>query len=187
MSNARLAIRYAKSLIDLAKEKDQLTEVYEDMKFLRDACENNPDFISLLESPIIEEHKKNRIIESVIAGKVSSLTASFIQLLGSKSREANLPEIVSSYIDQYNSIQGIHKVRLTTAAQLSEELKNSFIDKIKASNNVSNIEMETVVDEKLIGGFVLEMDGKLLDASILRDLKDVRKQFQNNDYIHKLR
>ena len=47
--------------------------------------------------------------------------------------------------------------------------------------------MESIVDEKLIGGFVLEMEGKLIDASILRDLNDVKKQFQNNDYIHKLR
>jgi F-type H+-transporting ATPase subunit delta len=187
MNNPRLAIRYAKSLVDLAKEKDQLTEVYEDMKFLEKICQNNPDFIALLDSPIIEEHKKNKIIEAIIAGKVSALTDTFIKLLGSKSRESNLPEIVSAFIDQYNELKGIHKVRLTTATKLSEELKESFIDKIKISNNISNIEMETIVDEKLIGGFVLEMDGKLLDASILRDLKDVRKQFQNNDYIHRLR
>ena len=58
---------------------------------------------------------------------------------------------------------------------MSDELKDLFINKIKTSNNISNIELETVVDEKLIGGFVLEMDGKLLDASILRDLKDVKK------------
>ncbi|MEO6869460.1 MAG: F0F1 ATP synthase subunit delta, partial [Ginsengibacter sp.] len=43
------------------------------------------------------------------------------------------------------------------------------------------------VDESLIGGFVLEVEGKLVDASILRDLNDVKKQFANNDYIHKLR
>ena len=43
------------------------------------------------------------------------------------------------------------------------------------------------VDESLIGGYVLEMEGKLIDTSILRDLNDVKKQFANNDYIHKLR
>lgn len=187
MNNPRLAIRYAKSLIDFAIEKDQLNDVYHDMKFLHRVCNTNPDFVAVLNSPIIEEHKKNKIIDSVINGRVSKLTSSFISLLGSKSRESNLPEIISSYIDQYNELKGIHRAKLTTASKLSEELRQSFIDKIKTSNNIANIEMETVVDEKLIGGFVLEMDGKLLDASILRDLKDVKKQFQNNDYIHKLR
>ncbi len=66
-------------------------------------------------------------------------------------------------------------------------MKNSFLNKIKISNNVENIELETTVDEKIIGGFVLEMEGRLVDASVSRDLKDVQKQFQNNDYIHKLR
>jgi len=187
LNNPRLAIRYARSLIEQAKEKDKLTEVYDDMKFLLKTCKNNPDFVALLDSPVIEEHKKNQIIEAVIAGRVNELTATFIKLLGSKSRESNLPEIVSAYIDQYNELKDIHKVRLTTAAKLSDELKESFINKIKTSNNISNIELETVIDEKLIGGFVLEMDGKLLDASILRDLKDVRKQFQDNEWIHKLR
>jgi F-type H+-transporting ATPase subunit delta len=47
--------------------------------------------------------------------------------------------------------------------------------------------LETAIKEELIGGFVVESQGTLIDASILRDLKDVRKQFLNNDYIHKLR
>ncbi|MEO6454676.1 MAG: ATP synthase F1 subunit delta [Ginsengibacter sp.] len=187
MNNPRLAIRYAKSLIDQAKEKDQLTEVYDDMRFLQNTCDNNPGFVALLDSPIMDEHKKNKIIEAVTTGRVSGLTTNFIKLLASKNRESNLPEIISAYIDQYNKLKGIHKAKLTTATQLSNELKDSFINKIKTSNNISIIELETVVDEKLIGGFVLEMDGKLLDASILRDLNDVRKQFQDNEWIHKLR
>ncbi|MEP6597150.1 MAG: ATP synthase F1 subunit delta [Ginsengibacter sp.] len=187
MNNPRLAIRYAKSLIDLAKEKDQLTEVYNDMKFLQGICKSNPDFIALLKSPIIPQDKKNKIIGAIITGRVSVLTSLFIKLLGTKSRESNLPEITDSYIEQYNELKDIHKVKISTATPISEEMQTAFIDKIKAVNNISNIELETVVDEKLVGGFVLEMQGKLVDASILRDLKDVKKQFQNNDYIQRLR
>ncbi len=187
MNNPRLAIRYAKSLIDLALEKDQLDEVYADMKFLQNIIKSNPDFVALLKSPVIQEDKKNKIIESVIAGRVSNLTALFIKLLGVKTRESNLPEIVTAFIEQYNKVKEIHKVKITTAAPISDEVKNSFINKIKSSNHIENIELETLVDEKLVGGFVLEMEGKMVDASIMRDLIDVKKQFQNNDYIHKLR
>lgn len=187
MSNPRLAIRYAKSLIDLALEKGQLEEVFADIKFLQKIIKSNPDFVALLKSPVIQEDKKNKIIGSVIAGRVSNLTALFIKLLGVKTRESNLPEIVTSFIDQYNKVKEIHKVRLTAATPISDELKNSFIKKIKSSNHIENIELETIVDKNLIGGFVLEMEGKMVDASIMRDLIDVKKQFQNNDYIHKLR
>jgi F-type H+-transporting ATPase subunit delta len=83
--------------------------------------------------------------------------------------------------------KGIHKVKLTTAIEISDEIKNDFINKIKVSEEIDNIELETVVDENLVGGFVLEMEGYLADASIRRDLNDVQKQFMNNDYIQKLR
>ena len=66
-------------------------------------------------------------------------------------------------------------------------MKESFIARIKKSDGLGSIELQTVVNEKLIGGFVLEMEGKLVDASILRDLKDIKKQFMNNDYIRKIR
>ncbi|MGI8583101.1 MAG: ATP synthase F1 subunit delta [Chitinophagaceae bacterium] len=187
MTNPRLAIRYAKSLLDLAQEKDQLEEVFADMTLLDHICKTSREFANILKSPIIKEDKKNQIIESVTAGKISLLTASFIKLLGNKSRESNLPEIISAFINQYNIAKGIHKVKLTTAVEISEEIKDDFINKIKASEGIKTIELETLVDEDLVGGFVLEMEGYLADASIRRDLNDVQKQFMNNDYIQKLR
>lgn len=187
MQNPRLAIRYAKSLLDLAQEQNKLELVYEDMKLLDNIVKSNREFANVLKSPIIKEDKKNQIIESVTAGRINSLTASFIKLLGSKSREANLPEIISAFIEQYNVAKGIHKVKLTTAVEISDEIKNDFINKIKASEGVEHIELQTLVDEDLVGGFVLEMEGYLADASIRRDLNDVQKQFMNNDYIQKLR
>ena len=187
MNNPRLAIRYAKSLVDLATEKGKLNDVYKDMKFIGAVCQSNPDFVALLKSPIIKENKKNQIIESITKDRVSELTGLFIHLLASKGREANLPEIVTAFIFQYNVINGIHKVKITTATVMSTEMKDIFISKIKSSANIQNIELETNVNEKLIGGFVMEMEGKLVDASILRDLRDVQKQFMNNDYIHRLR
>jgi F-type H+-transporting ATPase subunit delta len=187
MQNPRLAIRYAKSLLDLAQEKGQLQEVFNDMSLLNNICQANREFVNVLKSPIIKEDKKNKIIESVTAGRISVLTASFIKLLGGKSRESNLPEIISAFIEQYNVVKGIHKVKLTTAVAISEDLKNDFINKIKISEGIKNIELETSVNESLVGGFVLEMEGKKADASVRRDLNDVQKQFMNNDYIQKLR
>jgi F-type H+-transporting ATPase subunit delta len=70
---------------------------------------------------------------------------------------------------------------------MGEALQNAILSKVKEGNPKGSIDLETVVNEALIGGFILEAAGKSLDASILRDLKDVKKQFLNNDYLHKLR
>lgn len=187
MQNPRLAERYAKSLIDFSTELNQLDAVYSDIILLQSICLKSREFVLMLNSPIINADKKSKIINAITKGKISEITQTFIKLLSSKNRESNLPEIVISFIEQFNKIKNIHKVKLTTATPVSDEIKNSFIQKIKDATSISKIEMETKVDEKFIGGFMLEMDGKLIDASILRDINDVKKQFANNDYIHKLR
>jgi len=187
MQNPRLAQRYAKSLIELVAEMGQLDPVHGDIMLLHAICTHSNEFVLMLRSPIISAYKKNKIIDAVTEGKISKITQTFIKLLCSKNRESLLPEIITSFIEQYNKIKGIHKVKLTTAIPVTEEIKNSFIRKLESGPSIKNIELETIVNEKLIGGFTLEMEGKLIDASILRDLNDVKKQFANNDYIHKLR
>ncbi|MEO7767961.1 MAG: ATP synthase F1 subunit delta [Ferruginibacter sp.] len=187
MNNPRLATRYAKSIIDLAVEQNQLDAVCNDMKFILRVCKSNPDFVSLLRSPIIKPSAKGKIIESITKERVSALTTAFIKLLVVKTRELNLPEIAEAFVDQYNAINNIHKVKITTAVQMSEALKTAVLAKVIPDMTIGSIQLETAVDEKLIGGFILETEGKSIDTSILRELNEVRKQFLNNDYLHKLR
>jgi F-type H+-transporting ATPase subunit delta len=187
MNNPRLAARYAKSIIDLAIERKQLDLVYADMQFILGVTRTNRDFVALLRSPIISTGTKRKVIESITTGRVGELTAGFIRLLVAKSRETNLPEIAASFLEQYNEINNIHRIKITTAVPMSDTLKDSILSKVKATSPDKKFELETVVKDEIIGGFVLETDGRLIDASILHDLKDVRKQFQNNDYLHKLR
>jgi len=187
MLNPRLAGRYAKSLIDIAVERNELEVVYSDMQYLQALCKASREFVSLLKSPVIPNDKKSRSLTAVTTGKISELTATFNQLLVSKNREFYLPEIVHSFIDQYNNIKGIHKVKLTTAAAVNEEVKTAIVNKIKAETSLQKIELETVVREELIGGFVLEFNNNLVNASIQRDLRDIKNQFEKNDFVHQLR
>lgn len=187
MNNPRLATRYAKSIIDLAVEQKQVDAVYNDMKLILRICKSNPDFLAVLRSPIIKPTAKGKIIEAITKERVSILTSSFIKLLVAKTRELNLPEIAEAFVAQYNILNNIRRVKITTAVEMSESLKAGILSKVIADTPLGNIDLETVVNEDLIGGFILETEGKALDASILRDLKDVKMQFLNNDYLHKIR
>ena len=187
MPNPRLAARYAKSLIDLAIEKSELETVYSDMLFLQSVCKNSREFVNLLKSPVIKADKKESILAAVTSGKISNITFSFNKLLVAKSREDVLPEIISSFIEQYKKYKGIYIVKLTTAVPLGDAAKNNIVEKIKNGTVMKNIELHTEVNESLIGGFILEAAGQLVDASIAYDLNTVRKQFQNNDFIYKIR
>jgi len=183
MSNLRLAHRYAKSIFDLAVETNQLEVVYADMNYLKAVCKASAEFRNLLASPIIKADKKVAIIAAIIIGKVCELTQGFTKLLATKGREGDLVEITNAFIKQYNELKQIHTVKLTTAIEISPELKNSIQTKANAVTPTGTIDLETKVDANLIGGFVLEFDNKLVDASVLRGLKDLKKQFLKNYYL----
>ncbi len=184
--NPRLAARYAKSILDLAVERGQLDTVYNDMLFLREVCRMSRELVNVLKSPIIRTEKKMHILEAITAGKISPLTTAFNKLMMNKQREAYLPEIVTAFIDQYKVYKGIQTVKLTTAVPVSEELKQSILDKVGTTRQGLKLELHTEVKEELIGGFVLEIGDELIDASIAFDLHKIKKQFQNNDFIYKI-
>lgn len=187
MQNPRVAGRYAKSLVGLAQEQSQLETVYADMKYLQDVCRQSIEFTNLLRSPVIRNDIKEKVVAEVISKHVGTLSNSFIHLLVKKNRESNLPEIASAFIDQYNEIKNIHRVKLITATAASEELKAAIITKLKADAGLQNVELETEVKESIIGGFQLVYKGNLVDASIARDLRDIQKQFQKNIYVRNIR
>ncbi len=183
MQNPRLAARYAKSLTGLAVEMNLLEAVHEDMLLLQKTCRTNPDFVSLLRSPVVNADKKEKIFLAIFGGKVNTLTEKFITLLIEKGRESFLPEMTGSVISQYQQIRKIKKVRITSAVPLEPEMENAINAKVNKAIPGYHVELETAVKQELIGGFMLEMDDTLFDATIQRDLKDIRKQFLENIYV----
>lgn len=187
MPNPRLATRYAKSLIDLSIEKGQLEEVFADMQWLNGVCKSNRDFVNLLRSPVIKGQTKKKILEAVTTGNISELTTAFNSLLISKGRESNLPEISHAFIMAYKEKKNIQTIKLTTAVPVSDTLRIAIIEQIKKSVGFQNVELEEIVDTGIIGGFVLQAGDKLVDASIAYDLRAISKQFENNDFIYKVK
>lgn len=186
MQNPRLASRYAKSLIGLAQELNQLEVVHTDMLFLQQVMKSNPDVVSLLKSPIIKADKKQKILAAIFAGRISATTTSFVNLLVTKGRESALAEMTTEFARQYMVLKNISPVKITTAVALDAATLEVIKQKI-ASESTQQIQLETAVNADLIGGFVLEANDQLFDASIQRDLKDIKQQFNRNVYVSDLR
>jgi F-type H+-transporting ATPase subunit delta len=185
--NPRLAARYAKSVLDLAIERGQQDAVYKDMVFLRAICRSSRDLVNLLQSPIIKSDKKQQILEAITSGRITPLTTAFNALMIAKGREAYLPETAAAFEAQYKEYKGIQTVKLTTAVPVSEDLKKVILNKIKTDRQAAAIDLETVVRPELIGGFMLEIGDELIDASVAFDLNKIKQQFQNNDFVYKIR
>jgi len=182
-SDTRIASRYAKSLLSLGIEENKLDELYNDMLGIKAAFENR-DFRLFVKSPIIKADKKESVFNQLFGSNVSKLALSFFNILARKGRETFLPEIVESFIHQYKKHNKISEVKLTTAKPLGDQALASIKQALESSKvTYSTVEIETAVDESLIGGFVIEMDDKLYNASVAHKLEEVKKNFLDNKNI----
>lgn len=87
MLDSKVASRYAKSLIDLGKEQNALETLIKDMILIKDVCNENSDFITLLKSPVIRGDKKQAIIKEVFYNSFSSeVTKAFVEIILRKKR-----------------------------------------------------------------------------------------------------
>ena len=185
MSAIKLASRYAKSILDLAIEKGQLDLIMDDMKSLNYATDNSREYYLMLKSPIVNGDKKMEITKQIFKGKLSNITIEFIDILMRKNRERYLPEIIDSFISQYNQHKNITVVKITTAQAISLELQNEILDRLRKQARLKDIELTEAIDESLIGGYVLQWEDKLIDTSISRGLAILKDEFDNNDYVRK--
>lgn len=187
MQNPRLATRYAKSLLDLAVEQNNLEATLKDMQVLNSICHQSHDFALMLKSPIINGDKKLSVVNVVLKdSNIGPLTKAFINLLVTKGRELNLPEIAEAFVIQYNALKNIRTVTLTTAVPMSGNVKSKLTSKIAGYMPNDTVDLKTIVDESLIGGFVLEVEDRLYDASVKKSLNDVRTKLIDYSYVTKM-
>jgi F-type H+-transporting ATPase subunit delta len=185
MSAVKLASRYAKSILDLAVEQGKLEVVLNDMKLLNAATDNSREFYLMLKSPIVNGDKKMQITKHIFSNKLSAITIEFINILMRKNRESYLPEIIDAFMEQYNQYKNITEVKVTTAQPISAELQSEILERLRKQAGLKEIELRTIVDERLIGGYVLQWEDKLIDTSIARGLAILKDEFDNNDYVRK--
>ena len=176
MSALAVARRYAKSLVDLAEEQKKLDTIVSDARTLLGALESR-DLVLMLKSPIIKSDKKMAALKQIFKGKIDDLTLNFMQIITRKGREEYLPEIAGEIMARYNEMNNISTATLTTAVKVDTAVVEAIKSKLQSGQNT--VEISTEVDPNIIGGYVLEMGDKLYDASVQKQLKELRKELAN--------
>jgi F-type H+-transporting ATPase subunit delta len=182
MKHSLVKQRYAKSLLDLALDLNQVEEVKNDMLTLIQTAEDTRELKVMLRSPIIKPDDKVAILSKVFEEKVCPLTHQFMVLLAKKKREELLLEIGETYLSLYKVHKGIKTAYLTTSRALNPEVRERVLTRL-ADQTGAEIELVENIDTDLIGGFILRVDDKQIDASMRGELKKIAREFEENLYI----
>jgi len=173
MKGTKTAARYATALLEFSVEKNVLSEVYRDMVYLHDLVLENYDFQLFLKNPIINSTKKKDVFSSVFSD-FNEVSIQFIHLMTQNKRENILLAISESFISQYKTKNGIFPVTITSAHKLDDKVRKDILDKIKKEIN-GEIELTEQIDASIIGGFVVRMGDKRIDASVASQFSNLKQ------------
>ena len=137
----------------------------------------------MLKSPIIRHEKKKEILNKLFSGRVHALTMSIIDILTKKNREPLLPSIATEFHNAYNVYKGIGKASIISTVPVDDRLRDELVAIVKKLSNMKQVELEERVDKDLIGGFILNVGDRQIDASIKNKLKALKNKFSENPFI----
>lgn len=179
MKEAKLQSRYAQSLYTLAEEKNLVEQVYKDILSIRNICLNDREFQLLLKNPVVKPSLKKQIITSVCSADCQQLTIKFLDFIVEKRRDIYLLGICDEFLEIYYREHNIKKASLIVSKEISLATEQRIKEVLQQEFD-STIDLETKVDENILGGFSLCIDGKLYDASYRKKLEDLKKELLCN-------
>ena len=178
MAGERAAIRYAKAVLSLANNQKVAEAVNTDMKLIAETIAKNSDLSNTIQSPIVRSSVKKSILLSVFKN-INPITGNLIDTLITNKRLNILGGVASKYVQLYNELKGSEIATVTTAIEITDELKATVLAKVKELTG-KNVELKNVVDQSILGGFILRVGDVQYNASIANQLNKLRREFTLN-------
>lgn len=174
MSLSAIRVRYAKAFFELAKEKKMLNTLKTDIQKVFDVCSLSPDFINMLESPVIKTSKKAELITTIFKAEIQPLTLNFLVLIANNKRENYIPGICRNFLDMTREDQNIKSAVLITATEINPKTNDKIRNLLEKELNAT-VELNCKTDAEIIGGLILRIDDKQFDSSVATQLKKIKQ------------
>ena len=128
--------------------------------------------------PVTMNEKKAGILKALFEARVNPISYAIFLIISRKNRESILDEIAAEFIKAYNLNQGIQKATVVTTTPLTEELRKQFNDMVVSATG-KKVQLAEKIDPNLIGGYVLTIEDRQVDASLRSRLNELKLQLTN--------
>lgn len=174
---SEISNEYAKALFMLACEKNCKEDYKTDLETVLTVFEENPVYPEFLSTFAIPLNERLTALDKAFSNAISTDVLSFLKLLCEKKHISEFSECAEYYISLYNELDKISNAKVTSAVELTDEEKAALKDKLEKSSGHTFM-IEYTVDKSIIGGLIVEADGKIMDSSLKKQLKDVKDVIQ---------
>ncbi|OMP32180.1 MULTISPECIES: ATP synthase F1 subunit delta [Mangrovimonas] len=179
MAGERAAVRYAKAALSLASDNNNADAVNNDMKLIATTIAGSKDLSEMLLSPVVRSSVKRAVLSEVFKN-TNAITTNLIETLITNKRIALLEVVANKYTHLFDVLKGIQVAKVTTAVPLTDALKAQVLAKVKELTGGTEVEVQNIIDEDIIGGFILRVGDMQYNASIANNLNKLKREFTLN-------
>ena len=174
-SSSPLANAYATSLLELALERNIAEPIGQELRDIRQVIQETPQFRAFLANPGISEAERGDLIRRTFEGRINPLLLNFLNVLNNKGRLGSLAPIAEAYDDLLDEKLGKVEVDVTVAQKLAPEQLEQVRQRVSQALGKDAV-VHQYVDESIIGGLILRVQDKLIDASVRSQLRAIREK-----------
>lgn len=166
---------YGDALFSLALEENRLDEVWEEVKLLSSALQENKEFTNMMTHPDMTQEKGLALLEEAFGGKLSDVMMGFFQVLVKKGRFSEILSVLDYFQKEAKEYKKIGVVYVTTPTGLTEEQKSGIVERLTQISGYQSLEMNYVVDPSLLGGIRIRIGDRVVDNSIQTKLEEMTR------------
>ena len=176
MRETILSRRYAEALADVAEKDGTLRKVLSELTALAGAATTSSGFQALIRTARKSREEKKAVFRQICEElNLSGNTRRMLEYLVEKRRTGLLPHLAESFAEEAHRRLGVQKGVLITATPLTEQQRTRLLEKLEQITG-AKMEMEETVDESLIAGFQVRLEGKFFDGSLQGRLEKTKER-----------
>lgn len=175
MKLSRAASRYAKAILDLAIDKQEAAAVNEEMKSVLTTVHNNVELQDFLKSPVVKTEQKRGALRQIFS-QAGGITMGAFDLIVDNQRADILGDVATKYILLFEEMNKREVATVTTAVEITPELEAKVLAKAKQLAG-KEVTLEKKIDPSIVGGFILRVGDKEINASVHSTLGALKREF----------
>jgi F-type H+-transporting ATPase subunit delta len=178
-----VAKRYAKALFAVASSEGEgaVAKYGAELAALAEVLEAAPEILRIFRNPIFTLDEKRGVVRALLDKlAATAMVRNFCMLLADKDRLGFLPEIAAFYSRLLDDAQGVVRGKVVTAVRLSDGMQKAVADKLQKDSG-RKIVLDYEVDPDIIGGLVLKVGDRILDASIRAQLQILKENIKRGE------
>lgn len=171
--SSEIAEPYAQALMSLAQERNLTEQFGQQFRALESLFAESPEFSEFIANPVIKAEDKKSVLRRVMEDEANPYLTNFLMLLVDKRRIIFLKQITEQFLNLLRQLNQTVLAEVISARELNEEQTRAVADKVKSITNARDVELKTSVDPDLIGGVIIKVGSKVLDASLRGQLRRI--------------